>query len=32
MWLRVALLRTDVAEEPLASIIRMIRIGELGKN
>jgi hypothetical protein len=28
---RVALLRTDVSEEPSASIIRVTRIGEIGK-
>jgi hypothetical protein len=27
----VALVRTDVSEEPSASIIRVIKIGELGK-
>jgi hypothetical protein len=27
---RVALVRTDVSEEPSASFIRMARIGELG--
>jgi hypothetical protein len=27
---RVALVRTDVSEEPSASIIRVTRIGELG--
>jgi hypothetical protein len=30
MLRRVALVRTDVSEEPSASIIRVIRIGELG--
>jgi hypothetical protein len=30
MLLRVALLRTDVSEEPSASFIRVRRIGELG--
>jgi hypothetical protein len=29
MLRRVALVRTDVSEEPSASFIRMIRIGEL---
>jgi hypothetical protein len=31
MLRRVALLRTDVSEEPGASFIRMTRNGELGK-
>jgi hypothetical protein len=31
MLLRVALVRTDVSEEPGASFIRVTRIGELGK-
>jgi hypothetical protein len=31
MLRRVALVRTDVSEEPGASIIRVKRIGELGK-
>jgi hypothetical protein len=31
MLRRVALERTDVSEERIASIIRVIRIGELGK-
>jgi DNA-binding TFAR19-related protein (PDSD5 family) len=31
MLRRVALVRTDVTEECIAYIIRMIRIGELGK-
>jgi hypothetical protein len=30
MFRRVALVRTDVSEEPSASFIRMTRIGELG--
>jgi hypothetical protein len=30
MLRRVALVRTDVAEERIASIVRVIRIGELG--
>jgi hypothetical protein len=30
MLRRVALVRTDVSEEPSASIIKVIRIGELG--
>jgi hypothetical protein len=30
MLRRVALVRTDVSEEPSASFIRVIRIGELG--
>jgi hypothetical protein len=30
MLRRVALVRTDVSEEPSASIIRVTRIGELG--
>jgi hypothetical protein len=30
MLRRVALLRTDVSEERIASIIRVTRIGELG--
>jgi hypothetical protein len=30
MLRRVALVRTDVSEEPSASFIRLIRIGELG--
>jgi hypothetical protein len=30
MLRRVALVRTDVSEEPIASIIRVVRIGELG--
>jgi hypothetical protein len=30
MLRRVALVRTDVSEEPSASFIRMTRIGELG--
>jgi hypothetical protein len=30
MLCRVALLRTDVSEEPSASFIRVTRIGELG--
>jgi hypothetical protein len=30
MLRRVALVRTDVSEEPSTSFIRMIRIGELG--
>jgi hypothetical protein len=30
MWRRVALVRTDVSEERIASIIRMTRIGKLG--
>jgi hypothetical protein len=30
MWLRVGLVRTDVAEEHVASSIRMERIRELG--
>jgi hypothetical protein len=30
MWRRVALLRTDVSEELIASIIRVKAIGELG--
>jgi hypothetical protein len=30
MLCRVALVRTDVSEEPSASIIRMTRIGEIG--
>jgi hypothetical protein len=28
---RVALVRTDVSEEPVASLIRVTKIGELGK-
>jgi hypothetical protein len=32
MLRRVALVRTDVSEEPSASFIRMKRIGELGKH
>jgi hypothetical protein len=31
MLRRVALVRTDVSEERIASIIRVTRIGELGK-
>jgi hypothetical protein len=31
MLLHVALVRTDVLEEPSASFIRVTRIGELGK-
>jgi hypothetical protein len=31
MLLHVALLRTDVSEELIASFIRVSRIGELGK-
>jgi hypothetical protein len=31
MLRRVALVRTDVSEEPGASFIRVTRIGELGK-
>jgi hypothetical protein len=31
MLRRVALVRTDVSEEPNASFIRVTRIGELGK-
>jgi hypothetical protein len=31
MLRRVALVRTDVSEEPSASFIRVTRIGELGK-
>jgi hypothetical protein len=30
MLRRVALVRTDVSEEPSAPVIRMTRIGELG--
>jgi hypothetical protein len=30
MLRRVALVRTDVSEEPTASIIRVTRIGEVG--
>jgi hypothetical protein len=30
MWRRVALVRTDVSEERIASIIGVERIGELG--
>jgi hypothetical protein len=30
MFRRVALVRTDVSEEPSASFIRVTRIGELG--
>jgi hypothetical protein len=29
---RVALVRTDVSEEPGASFIKVTRIGELGRN
>jgi hypothetical protein len=32
MLCRVALVRTDVSEEPSASFIRVTRIGELGKH
>jgi hypothetical protein len=31
MLRRVALVRTDVSEEPSASLIRVTRIGELGR-
>jgi hypothetical protein len=30
MWRRVALVRTDVSEERITSIIRVTTIGELG--
>jgi hypothetical protein len=30
MWHRVALVRTDVSVEPIASVIRVNRISELG--
>jgi hypothetical protein len=32
MLRRVAIIRTDVLEEPIASIIRVTRIGRLGKS
>jgi hypothetical protein len=31
MWRRVALVRTDISEERIASIIRVKKLSELGK-